>query len=171
MTNEAKLADHLRTIPRSVPSRRDLLAWADADPETGLLPFYRQDGSLWFILDKDGNTVPLPPEPLAYGPDEPYYRYLHRRADESRTLAKCYFIGGTDGAIKIGFSVSVEARLATIRAHSPIPVGLLATAPGGEERERAYHEQFAAHRLHGEWFERCPEIMAEIARLTPMESI
>lgn len=33
--------------------------------------------------------------------------------------------------------------------------------------ERAYHAMFKAHRLHGEWFEPHPDILAEIARLTP----
>jgi hypothetical protein len=32
-------------------------------------------------------------------------------------------------------------------------------------REKMYHRRFAHRRLHGEWFERCPEIEAEIERL------
>lgn len=75
-----------------------------------------------------------------------------------------YFIGGDVGAIKIGRSVNVAVRLKDIQACSPIPVRVLATR-AGNSREKMYHRLFAAHRLHGEWFERCPEIEAEIARL------
>lgn len=90
---------------------------------------------------------------------------LHKHADQDTSVGVCYFIGGAEGAIKIGFSVDVASRLRTLRASSPIPLGVLATAPGGATRETAYHYQFAEHRLHGEWFARCPEIEAEIARL------
>jgi len=91
---------------------------------------------------------------------------LHEEADRSTDLATCYFIGGETGPVKIGYTLDVRARLSSIRSHSPVPVGLLATRAGGRAREYAYHEQFAAHRLHGEWFERVPEIEAEIATLT-----
>jgi len=36
--------------------------------------------------------------------------------------------------------------------------------------ERAYHRQFAAHRLHGEWFAPHPDILAEIDRLKEAEN-
>lgn len=49
----------------------------------------------------------------------------------------------------------------------PQTLGILALRNGAKAREVAYHEQFSEHRLHGEWFERCPEIEAEIARLSP----
>lgn len=94
----------------------------------------------------------------------------HEAADNARTIAKCYFIGGTSGAIKIGFSVDVASRLKAIRSHSPIPVSILAVRDGGEARETAYHRQFAEHRLHGEWFERTPDLEAEIARLNEAEA-
>ena len=31
--------------------------------------------------------------------------------------------------------------------------------------EQAYHRKFRNHHMRGEWFERCPEIEAEIERL------
>jgi hypothetical protein len=77
-----------------------------------------------------------------------------------------YFIGGNDGPVKIGFTNHLEHRLATLRCSSPVPLGVLATVEGPPELERDYHRRFAAHRLHGEWFARCPEIEAEIERLT-----
>jgi hypothetical protein len=36
---------------------------------------------------------------------------------------------------------------------------------GGLHVELEYHQRFRAHHLRGEWFERCPEIEAEIERL------
>ncbi len=48
---------------------------------------------------------------------------------------------------------------------SPIPLRILAKTEGSRTQERAYHARFAAIRLHGEWFERTPEIEAEIERL------
>lgn len=91
---------------------------------------------------------------------------LHHDADMSDEKAVCYFIGGETGPVKIGYSIDVKARLSSIRSHSPVPLSILATRSGGRFREWAYHEQFAAHRLHGEWFERVPEIEAEIAKLS-----
>jgi len=97
---------------------------------------------------------------------------LKAAADEAGDrLCKAYFIGGDAGAIKIGFSVSPSSRLRAIQANSPIPVRILATASGGDAREAYYHARFAASRLHGEWFVRAPEILAEIDRLndTPQD--
>lgn len=97
--------------------------------------------------------------------DAEYYAWLHDRADRCGSVAKCYFIGGDEGPVKIGYSTSVDDRLKTIQAHSPLRVRVLATRDGGEDRETAYHAQFAEHRLHGEWFERSPSIESEIERL------
>jgi hypothetical protein len=77
-------------------------------------------------------------------------------------IAKVYFIGGDEGAIKIGFSVDPPARLRAIQSCCPIPLRILAIASGGVERESYYHFRFADHRLHGEWFTRHPSIQAEI---------
>lgn len=94
---------------------------------------------------------------------------LHRLAD-SDARGLCYFIGGETGPVKIGFSVDVASRLRAIQTHSPIPLSILATRAGGAAREGAYHRQFAEHRLHGEWFERTPELLAEIARLCEVKA-
>ena len=78
----------------------------------------------------------------------------------------CYFIGCEEGLVKIGHSRQVSRRLAQLRAVSPFPLKLLATATGGAEREAYYHSRFAADRRSGEWFERSAAIEAEIARLS-----
>jgi hypothetical protein len=76
-----------------------------------------------------------------------------------------YFIGAPSGPVKIGIAVCPGERLKTLQTSHHERLELLATCQGGQPKERAYHQQFAAYRLHGEWFERCPEIEAEIARL------
>jgi hypothetical protein len=77
-----------------------------------------------------------------------------------------YFVGGETGPVKIGWTQQpIKARLVCIQNGSPVKLHVLATAPAFRQQERMYHKQFAAYRLHGEWFERCPDIEAEIARL------
>lgn len=92
----------------------------------------------------------------------PGQRYVAPRA--SRFV---YFVAGEIGAVKIGSARDAEKRLRDLQCGSPIPLRILATVSGGLKVEAEYHRRFAAHRLHGEWFERVPEIEAEIARLQP----
>jgi hypothetical protein len=85
---------------------------------------------------------------------------------ESRKAAQqVYFIGAASGPIKIGIAVRPTDRLKGLQTSHHERLELLAVCKGGQARESAYHKQFTAHRLHGEWFERCPEIEAEIERL------
>lgn len=77
-----------------------------------------------------------------------------------------YFIGSESGPIKIGMAVEPPSRLASLQTSHHEKLSILATCKGGHDRERAYHARFAAHRLHGEWFERTPELLAEIERLS-----
>jgi len=77
-----------------------------------------------------------------------------------------YFVGAKDGPIKIGVANNAVNRLKSLQAASPATLSILAQTVGGQPREREYHRQFAAHRLHGEWFERHPDILAEIDRLS-----
>lgn len=83
----------------------------------------------------------------------------------TRPPTLCYFIGGDVGGIKIGASTAPAERLGAFQLQSPIRLELLAVCDGGLKAEREYHLRFAAHRLHGEWFERHPDILAEIERL------
>lgn len=77
-----------------------------------------------------------------------------------------YFILAATGEIKIGMAVDVVQRLNSLQTSHPAKLEILATTSGGRKRERQYHERFAAHRLHGEWFEPHPDILAEIERLS-----
>lgn len=77
-----------------------------------------------------------------------------------------YFVGGETGPIKIGFTQQpMKERLKCIQNGSPIKLHVLATLNATRINEKFYHRRFAQSRLHGEWFERTPEILAEIDRL------
>jgi hypothetical protein len=94
------------------------------------------------------------PEPL---PD------MRRKGPKVGTV---YFIGPEQGPVKIGFTTNVPQRLARLQAGSPVALTVLAQIDGAQPfDERLLHMEYRAHRLHGEWFERCPEIEAEIERL------
>lgn len=82
----------------------------------------------------------------------------------------CYFVGGDEGPIKIGFSQWPARRLKQMQGHSPVPLRILASITGGAEREQHYHRRFSAARLRGEWFERTPEIIDEIDRINREEA-
>lgn len=87
-------------------------------------------------------------------------------ADEQEACTTdLYFIGAKEGPIKIGIAMNPAKRLKQLQTAYPHKLEILAILPGGARQECAYHARFAAHRLHGEWFTRCPEIESEIARL------
>lgn len=77
-----------------------------------------------------------------------------------------YFIAAGSGPIKIGMAANPKNRCKELQTSHHEKLSVLVTCAGGSEMERAYHERFAAHRLHGEWFDRHPDILAEIERLT-----
>ena len=75
----------------------------------------------------------------------------------------CFFIGNVDaGLVKIGFSRNVTGRLNRPRSDSLFRLSILAVINGAGDRERYYHDKFAASRFSGEWFEVTPEILSEI---------
>lgn len=87
------------------------------------------------------------------------------RQQQRRRVSSVYFIqpiGG--GPIKIGVGEDVGRRIADIQRMSPFPLRLLAVVPdAGFSLEHSLHHEFAASRLHGEWFEPTPGLMARIA--------
>jgi hypothetical protein len=83
-----------------------------------------------------------------------------------KSQAVVYFVGADEGPIKIGWCKNIAKRLVELQCGNPARLSVLATAPGRSHLEAEYHRRFAAHRLHGEWFERHPDILAEIARLS-----
>lgn len=81
------------------------------------------------------------------------------------TPQSVYFIGSESGPIKIGIAARPLDRLRGLQTGHHEKLELLATCAGGQPQERDYHKRFADRRLSGEWFERCPEIEAEIEKL------
>lgn len=64
------------------------------------------------------------------------------------------------GPIKIGTAVDPERRLDALRGSCPIPLRMLRVLEGDITEELWLHKRFAEHRLHGEWFEPCDELVA-----------
>lgn len=82
------------------------------------------------------------------------------RAEEARQI---YYVRRNDGAIKIGTSRDVRGRIASLRTVSPVE--LLASHLGDFETEREMHLRFEVHRLDGEWFAPCEELLSHIAEV------
>lgn len=85
----------------------------------------------------------------------------------SRVLkaAIVYFIGPIDGPIKIGRTADLPRRLKTLSLANAAPLHVWAAVDRAPSVELEYHRRFSAHRLHGEWFARHPDILAEITAL------
>ena len=75
-------------------------------------------------------------------------------------------------AVKIGIAANPDERLRDLQVGCAGRLRIVAVAAGGRPLERALHERLAAHRLreNGEWFEMCPEVLAEIERLSVPEA-
>jgi len=71
-------------------------------------------------------------------------------------------------AVKIGYTATVrgvQQRLNDLQVGSPYKVRALCHTPGDRLVERELHEYFKSHRLAGEWFSPCDELMTFIAKL------
>lgn len=195
MGDKAEFADHLLTRGPA-PWRRFLMerrnAWRSGDDgTTATLPavLSRMIHPAW--VGADGRLIDEQrhsPASLAYmhyamslsdpldvpcnhRPTQPLDRRLP--VEEPRQLegfADLYFIGSDEGPIKIGVSVDPTKRLKGIQTSYPYKLQILALIPDGGMMESEYHARFAAHRLHGEWFEPHPDILAEITRLNRAQS-
>lgn len=95
-----------------------------------------------------------------------YFQLLDLYGIELADERQVYFLGWEGGPVKIGVAGDMAARLTTLQTACPYRIRIEALAKGGVPTEREYHKRFASSRLHGEWFERCPEIEAEIERLS-----
>lgn len=73
-----------------------------------------------------------------------------RRRDTPRFV---YFVeAGEGGAIKIGVTANVQARIKAIQTTNPLEIRLIAAIPGDHRDERRLHKRFKDERLNGEWF-------------------
>jgi Meiotically up-regulated gene 113 len=76
-----------------------------------------------------------------------------------------YFAQLPSGAVKIGYSANVDARLIALKSYYHQPLVLLGTIEGDREDEQALHKRFAHIRLHGtEQFRPTPELMEFIGK-------
>jgi hypothetical protein len=69
---------------------------------------------------------------------------------------------GKSGPVKVGWASdygNVARRVGALQVGNHDELHLLATLPGGRDRERALHEQFASDRIRGEWFRPTPELL------------
>lgn len=86
-----------------------------------------------------------------------------------------YFIQqGEDGPVKIGYTTSIQNRLASLQTGSPYELKLLGFYEGTIEQEKTLHQLFAEERINGEWFDPTPELLAtatngsiRLERITP----
>ena len=65
--------------------------------------------------------------------------------------------------VKIGYTKgNVTKRLKALQTGAAGQLRFIAKQPGSPETERAIHDKFAAHRLHGEWFEMSEDLFSYI---------
>lgn len=132
---------------------RHLDGWAVYNNDRFIVGADSKPAAIKLMVDLHSSWVPAPARP---------------KREPEGSVAQCYFIGLIDGPIKIGASVKPAERIRDLQAACPYPIGILALAGGGFATEASYHRRFAAFRLHGEWFDRHPDILAEIDRLNSL---
>lgn len=93
------------------------------------------------------------------------WKLAQLRDQEQSERSYVYFIRAGK-AVKIGFSGWPHSRMTDIQHTNPEKLELLGFIPGGLETERALHEEFAKHRLRGEWFRFTEEIQKFIREQT-----
>lgn len=76
-----------------------------------------------------------------------------------------YLVREDFGPIKIGRSVRISKRVADLRAVGHRLRLLAFTACRSDER--TLHHAFADHRVHGEWFAPCADLLAYLKTATP----
>jgi hypothetical protein len=74
-----------------------------------------------------------------------------------------YFVRSGD-AVKIGYADQPDKRIPTLRTANPNALVVLGVMDGTMTDEQELHQRFAAHRLRGEWFVLCDEIIEFIER-------
>lgn len=78
-----------------------------------------------------------------------------------------YFIRpvGRPGPIKIGLASTPKSRLRQHMENSPIPLEIVATAPGDLALERNIQECFVDCHSHAEWFHATPSLIAAVQKI------
>jgi hypothetical protein len=137
-------------VPGSRPTLKQVEKWIDHGNivgrwERGTLMVDPQ--SLRSDSEIDRRPVPkIIPHPLL-GPKPTGWVYLVYSPDLRR--------------LKIGWTTNPDQRLMQLQGQSPARLVLLKAIQATEPVERKLLHAFRSKRLHGEWFEDCPEIRAE----------
>ncbi len=79
----------------------------------------------------------------------------------AQAIGHVYFVStDADGApVKVGYTDgAIEHRLQSLQTGAPSRLVVIGCVPGARSLERTLHRELAAHRLHGEWFERGPAL-------------
>lgn len=83
-----------------------------------------------------------------------------------------YFIRKEKGGpIKIGTTADPGQRLVAIQGANPDPLCIVGVAAGGRGAENRIHKVFAKDRLHGEWFQPTPRLLALVERLPSWDEV
>ena len=99
-----------------------------------------------------------PDTPFAYGGD-PRIRRDRDIRDAMAELGDVVYFVRIANEVKIGYTSNIHQR----RNHFGIRnEDILAVLPGGRDEERRHHELFAADRVHGEYFNPSPQLLAYI---------
>jgi hypothetical protein len=142
---------------------------------------YLAKGKYWYFR-KDGWQERLPGAPGDADFTDRYHTLIERgqlkRARQSaraigarnRRLSSkggmragtIYFIGAKAGAVKIGFTTDLDARLHRLQMNCPTKLVVLACHEGLRRDELELHRRFASARLHGEWFRRTTDVVEAI---------
>jgi hypothetical protein len=98
-----------------------------------------------------------------------YENRLQRKTRSERRAAGTkvvYFIQSkATGEIKIGWTGGpVSERINMLQVGNPSELVLLATMPGGPNRERYVHHKFRDFKVRGEWYVPVPELMDFIVK-------
>ena len=75
-----------------------------------------------------------------------------------------YFVSNGKGAIKIGITTNLNARMRQLRTSNAGFLSLIGSIKGDARTEKSIHADLKHRRLSGEWFADCSETMAVIQR-------
>jgi hypothetical protein len=80
-----------------------------------------------------------------------------------QSLVGIYFVQDQDGPIKIGHAADPVARLRGLQNGNPRELTILGWFEAPAEVEGQLHGRLLAHRIRGEWFENCGEVLDALA--------
>lgn len=84
------------------------------------------------------------------------------RAKKKATGEVVYFLRAGE-FVKIGKATgSASSRVSQLKTGCPFPIEVMATIPGGIDKEHSLHQQFSHIRAHGEWFHAHPSLLSFI---------